>query len=185
MKISKTSWLLIAIGVFIIAMVGLGAVRYQQVNQQNQLSEELALAEMKLNGFQLEQLSDRQGELEEQLSQTISQLEAAKAMLSQPNGSIVTSGILFDIAEAYGVEVTEISSSGPTNGELEGIACSVLPLTARVEGDVPALINFITRLNSDLTTGVVKSAEISIPETTDEEESSANIQLVIYNYQGD
>jgi hypothetical protein len=106
-------------------------------------------------------------------------------MLSQPNGSIVTSGILFDIAEAYGVEVTEISSSGPTNGELEGIACSVLPLTARVEGDVPALINFITRLNSDLTTGVVKSAEISIPETTDEEESSANIQLVIYNYQGD
>ncbi len=109
MKISKTSWLLIAIGVFIIAMVGLGAVRYQQINQQNQLNGELALAEMKLNEFQLEQLSDRQGELEEQLSQTISQLEAAKAMLSQPNGSIVTSGILFDIAEAYGVEVTEIS----------------------------------------------------------------------------
>ena len=185
MKISKTSWLLIVVGVFIIAMVGLGAVRYQQVNQQNQLNEELALAEMKLNEFKLEQLSDRQGELEEQLSQTISQLGAAKAIFSQPNGSIVTSGILFDIAEAYGVEVTEISSPGPTNGELEGIACSVLPLAARVEGDVPALINFITRLNSDLTTGVVKSAEISIPEATGEEESSANIQLVIYSYQGD
>ena len=185
MKISKTSWLLIAIGVFIITMVSLGAVRYQQVNQQNQMNEELALAEMKLNEFQLEQLSDRQGELEEQLSQTISQLGAAKAILSQPNGSIAASGILFDIAEAYGVEVTEISSPGPTNDELEGIACSVLPLAARVEGNVPALINFITRLNSDLTTGVVKSAEISIPEATGEEESSANIQLVIYSYQGD
>jgi len=184
LKISKTSWLLVAIGVFIIAMVGLGAVRYQQVNQQNQMNEELALAEMKLNEFKLEQLSDRQGELEEQLSQTISQLGAAKAIFSQPNGSIVASGILLDIAEAYGVEVTEISSSGLASGELEGIACSVLPLDARVEGDVPALINFITRLNSDLTTGVVRSAEISIPEATGEE-SSANIQLVIYSYQGD
>ena len=185
MKISKTSWLLIAIGVFMITMVSLGAVRYQQVNRQNQLNEELALAEMKLNEVKLEQLSDRQGELEEQLSQTISQLGAARAIFSQPNGSIIASGILFDIAEAYGVEVIEISSPGLTSAELEGIPCSVLTLTVRVEGDVPALVTFITKLNGYLRTGVVQSVAISIPEMTSGEKSSANIRLVVYTYQGD
>ena len=183
MKLGKTSWLLLTIGVFIIPLAGLGAVRYQQVIQQNQLNEELTSAELKLNGFQLEKLSNQQGELENQLSQTESQLEAAKAILSQPLGSIATSNILFDVAEACGVTVTEISSSGWASDVLEVIPCSVLSLTARVEGDVPKLVSYITRLNGDLTTGVVKSVEIIILETTSEEKASANIQMVIYSYQ--
>jgi uncharacterized membrane-anchored protein YhcB (DUF1043 family) len=64
LKLSKTSWLFLTIGIFIIMFVGLGAVRFQQINQQNQLNEELALAEAKLNEFQLEQLSSQKGELE-------------------------------------------------------------------------------------------------------------------------
>ena len=113
------------------------------------------------------------------------QLDAAKAILSQPIGSIVASDTLFNIAETCGVEVTEISSSGSAGGELEGIACSVLPLTARVEGDIPNLINFIIKLNGDFTTGAVKSVDISVSENTTEERSSANIQLLVYTYQGD
>jgi len=185
LKLSKTSWLLLTIGIFIITFAGLVAVHYQQVREENRLNEELTLAEVKLNGFQLEQLSYQKGKLEKQLSQAISQFETAKAMFSQSTGSIATTGILFDIAEAHGVEVTELGSSGPVSGELEGVPCSVLSLTARVEGDVSGLIGFITELNGDLTTGVVKSVEISIPETTSEENPSANIQLVVYTYQGD
>ena len=178
MKLSKTSWLFLAIGGFIISFASLGAVYFQQVHQQNQLNEELTLAEMKLNGFQQEALEMR-------LSQTLSQLETARATFSQPIGSIATSGILFDVAEAYGVEVTEISSSGLTSAKLEGIPCSVLTLTVRVEGDVPALVSFITKLNSYFRTGVVQSVAISIPEMTSGQESSANIRLVVYTYQGD
>jgi hypothetical protein len=185
LKLSKTSWFLLVIGIFIIVFAGLGVVCYQQINQQNQLNEELTLAEAKLNEFQLEQLSYRKGELERRLSQAISQFETAKAILSQSTGSIATTSTLFDIAEAYGVEVTELSSSGLVSEELEGVPCSVLSLTVRVEGDIPDLIGFITKLNDDFTTGVVQSVEISIPETTGGEESSANIQLVIYTHQGD
>ncbi len=185
MKLGKTSWLLLAIGIFIITFIGLGVVRYQQVREENQLSEELTLAGAKLNEFQLEPLSDQQGELEKQLSQTISQFETARAVLSPTTGSIAASSLLFDTAEAYGVAVTELSSSGPVSGELGGVSCSVLSLTARVEGDVSGLISFITELNGDLPTGVVRSVEIGIPETTSGENPSANIQLVIYTYQGD
>ena len=185
MKLSKTSWLLLTIGIFTMTLASLGAVRYQQVNQQNQLNEQLTLSEAKLVGFQLEQLSSQKGELEKQLSQATSQLETSKAMLSQSIGSVATSGILFDTAEAYGVEVIELSSAGLVSEELEGVPCSVLSLTAVVEGDISDLIDFITELNDDFTTGVVQSVEISIPETIGGEESSANIHLVIYTYQGD
>jgi len=185
LKLSKTSWLLLTIGIFIITFAGLGIVRYQQIQEENQLGKELTLTETELNGFQLEQLSYQQAELEKQLSQATSQFETTKAMLSQPTGSIYTSGVLFDTAEAYGVEVTELGSSSLASGELEGVPCSVLSLTARVEGDVSDLIGFITELNNNLATGVVQSVEISIPETTSEEEPSANIQLVIYTYRGD
>ncbi len=185
MKLSRTSWLLITIGVIIIPLVSLSLLHSQQLKEQNQLSDALALAQLKLNGFQLEQLSGQQGELEEKLSQTTSQLEAARYMLSQPNGGIVTSNILFDIAEAHGVAVTEISSPGLTIDELNGILCSVLPLTARVEGEVPALVSFVTDLSNELTTSIVESLEIIIPEATSGDNSSVNIQLVIYSYQGE
>ena len=196
MKLSKKSLLVITAGIFVIALIGLGMVHYQQVQQHNQLNEELTLAQMKLNGFQLAQLSDQQGELEEQLSQATSQFEAVKAMLSQPVGNIAASSILFDFAEAHELEVTEMTSSGPVTENLEEVTCSVISLTAKVEGDVHNLVSFVAKLNSHFTTGVVKSVEINIPETTDEgegegeeeeqekEKASADIQLVVYTHQG-
>ena len=184
MKLSKTSWLIIIIGFFVIILVGLGIVRSQQVHQQNELNEQLALAQSKIQVIQLEQLSHQQGELERQLSKTDSQSESAKAILSQPIRSITISDLLFSIAEANSVNVTEINSSGLASEELAGITCSVLPFTARVEGELTDLVSYIIRLNSDLATGFVKSVEINIPEKSSENKPSANIQLVIYAYQG-
>ena len=170
MKLSKKTWLVITSGIFVIALIGLGLLHYQQVQQHNQLNEELTLAQMKLNGFQLAQISDQQRELEDQLSQATSQFEAVKAMLSQPVGNIAASSILFDFAEAHELEVTEMTSSGPVTENLEEVTCSVISLTAKVEGDAHNLVSFIAKLNSHFTTGVVKSVEINIPETTDEGE---------------
>jgi len=185
LKLSKTTWLIITAGVFIIALAGLGMVWSQQVQEQNQLKEQLASAQSRLSGVQTEQLSTRQTDLEEQLSQTTSQYEAVKAILSQPVGSITISSILFDIAEAHELEVTQMTSPGLTGGYFEGITCSVITLSATVEGDVPNLVNFITKVNSHLTTGVVKSITITIPETPNGEKASANIELVVYTFSGD
>ena len=184
MKISKKTWLIIAVGIFVVVGIGLNMVRSQQVDEQDKLNEDLALVESRLGGIQLEQLASQQVELEGQLSQATSQFEPVEAILSEPVGSIAATSILFDIAKAHGVEVTEMSSSGPASESLEGVTCSVISLTAKVEGDVPNLISFVTKLNSSLTTGVVKSITITIPETTSGEKASADIQLVVYIYQG-
>lgn len=185
MKFTKTSWLILSIGIFVIAFASLGIARSQQIGEQNQLYEELSIAELRLSKFQLEELSSQQEELEKQLSQTISQLETTKTKLTQPTESIAASDALFDIAKTCDVEVTEISSSGSVSGNLEGLTCSILPLTAKVEGETYSLIRFITKLNDDFMTGTVKSVEIIIPETTCKERPSVYIQMVIYTYQGD
>ena len=185
MKLSKKSGFILVAGIAIAIFAGLWLARSQQADEQEQLREELSIATMRLNGFQSDELSSQRGELERQLSQTISQLETAKATLSQSAGSIAVSGTLFDIAEATGVEITAISSSQLSSDSLEGLTCSVLPLSITVEGDVPDIISFVGSLNHDFTTGLVKLVQISIPETTCEETVSANIHLQVYTFQGD
>ncbi len=183
MKLTKTSWLIIIVGIFTIILGGLGVVRMQQVQEQNELNEKLAAAQSKLSTIQPEQLSYRQKELEQQLNETASESKTARATFSQTIGVITVSATLFNIAEANSVNITEINSSGMAENKLEGVPCLTLPLTARVEGETMNLVSFITQLNEELATGAVESLEISIPEATGKK-SSANIRLVVYTYQG-
>lgn len=185
LKISKTGWIILGVGIGIIALASLGAVRLGQLQEQSRLREGLPLAKLELKGVQLEGLVSQQQELEQRLSQTLSQFETAKAMLSPSIESINLTDTLFEIAETCEVEITRLSSTGLTSGDLNGITCSVLPLTVRVEGEVTSLISFIARLNSDLTTAVLNSVEISVSEPTADEKPSATIGLAIYTYQGD
>ena len=186
MKIGKTSWLILGFGILIIIFASLGVINSRHVQEQNQLSEELAVAEARLNKLQQDELSVTRDSLEKQLEQTISQSEAAKTTLSQSNEGIDISDNLYRIATACDVEVTEIASQGLAIGDLGEIRASTLPFTIRVEGNVANLINFVTRLNGDFTTGVVKSAEITTSSnTTSEEKPGANIRMVVYTYEGD
>ncbi len=182
MKLSKKSWLTLSVVILIIAFASLGIARSQQVQEQKRLSEELSLVGLRLNGLRFEQLSSRQKELEEQLSQAMPQLETDNETSPQPIRSIAINDSLLDIAETSGVEIIEISSSGPVSGDLEGIACRVLTLTVRVEGDAANLINFTIDLTDELTNGVVKSVEINIPKDASKAKASANVNLAIYSY---
>ena len=213
LKLSKKTGLVIATGAFIIILAGLFMAYSGQVGEQDELNEQLAQAQLNLDKIQMEQLSSRQAELETQLSDNLTALEAVKAILAQqqPAGSIAAATILFDVAEAHGLEVTEMTSSAPATESLEEVTFSVISLTAKVEGDVPSLVGFVAELNSYITTGIVKSTTITIPETSNEtsngtdngtsngtdngtdngtsngtsneEKASVDIHLVVYIYQ--
>ena len=185
MKLSKTSWLVLAVGIFVIFFAGLGLVRYQQIQQQNRLRWEISVAEHALKGTQPEQLFEEKTKLERQLGQATSQFEAVKAIFSQPVKAVAASSILFDIAEAHELEVTEISSLASDSDSLYGINCSVMSITARVEGDVTNLVSFIIDLNNQLVTDTIRSITITFPETGSEENPSIDINMAIYTYQGD
>ena len=184
MKLSKTSWLILAAGIFIVVFASLGITRSQQLQEQEQLDDELTIAEMRLNKFQVKQLRQQQGELQKQLDESTMQLTAGKDKLRQTIDSISVTDEFFEIARSCSIEVVGISSSNIGSEELGNIVYSMITLNATVAGDTSNLISFVIRLNKDFTTGIVKSAQISIPEMADDR-PSANILMVVYAYGGD
>ena len=164
MKLGKASWLMLTVGIIIVAFGSLGIARAQQVEQRDQVEEEITVAERRLDNFQLKQLYTQKGELEERVEETESQLEAVKDELGQSIGSIGVTESLFEIAAANDVEIVIISSTDISTGKLANITSSIARITLNVEGDVPDLIKFITALNNDFTTGVVISAAITIQD---------------------
>jgi len=190
LKLSKTSWIILTVGMCLIAFSSVGAARAQRLEEQNQLREELSVAELRLSKLSTQELADQHENLKEGLSQTTAQLEDVKAEFSQLTDSISASDRLFEIAQTCGVEITEIISSALTNEQLEGINYSALPINVKAEGQVTSLISFVNELSNNLGAGSVKSAEINVPymDTTggegQPEEPTTNIHLVIYIYEG-
>ncbi len=182
MKLSKKSWLSIGIGLFLIALVGLGMVYSQHAGVKNQLKEELAQARARLGSIQVEPLAGKQYELEQRLKTTIEQSESARETLSQPMNSIIINDILFSTAEANSVNITSISSSGAGRVILDGVPCRAFPITANIEGEVANLINFITELNGDLAIINLKTVSMEIP--AGDRRSTASIQIEAYTYEG-
>ena len=192
-KLSKTSWMLLASGVFIIAFASMGMAYLNQSGQQTQLNQELSQAELIIKKSSTSELVPRKEELESRLAQAKSRLKEIKSNLSQTDENIEACDRLFNIAETCEVTITEISSSSPlNNARLNEATYSTLTLTIKLNGDIPDLINFILTWTQEHPTGVVESVRLGIPSTysegdeeIDEEEEggtqpSANIKLVIY-----
>jgi uncharacterized membrane-anchored protein YhcB (DUF1043 family) len=186
LKLSKTSWIILSIGIFAVVFVGLGLTRYQQFKEQSRLNDELGIAEMRLEKFQAQQLGQQMDELQAQLDESTVQLAAAKDSLRRSVESVDVTDEFFAIARSCGVTIAGMTTSSIGSSEVGDVACSSITLNAGVSGETADLVDFIARLNSDFTTGVVKSAQISVAaaEEDSESESSANIMIVVHAYEG-
>lgn len=185
LKLGKTSMLLLSAGIFIVMAASLGLSHSQQIQQQGQLDDALGVAQMRLDNLQVSDLSQQQQELQTQLDESNLQLEAVKDGLRQSLESSNVTDKFFAIAQSCNVIVQNVSSSGVKSEKLGGITCSATTLNASVSGEVADLIDFVIELNHDFTTGVVQSAQMSIPETDSEATPTANIQMVVRAYEGD
>jgi len=188
-RLSRTSWVLLAVGIFVILVSSLGAAYGVQQNEKTRLDEELSLAQLRLAKYSPDELSAQQEELESQLVQIESEVTANKAYLSPSIENIeVIEALFVALAEATSVEVVEINSSSLTSKEVEEATFSALPLNVTIEGDVPNLLSFVRELSQEFPTNVVESIKMNIPEVIEGEEieePTAIIQLLIYTYQGD
>lgn len=183
-RISKTTWLAIFIGIFIIVTAGLGLVNSQSLTERRELQEKLDLIQQRLSGIELQELSRRQEELKNELTQVTSQLDIATDILRQPAGSVTVTKTVYDIAKAYDLQVTLMTSSSPVIQNLEGVTLSLITVTARVEGETSKLTGFITKLNRYLTSGVVKSISLTISDEDGTGTAIADIHLDAYTYEG-
>lgn len=184
LKLSKTSWLILAAGLFIVVMAGLGITRSQQAKEQGQLADELSASQQSLAALQITGLQSQLDELQQTAAQDQQQLDEAQQQLEQTIVSVDVTDKLFSIANTCGVSVTSLSTSPIVPNKYEGIGLSETSINAAVEGQLPALVDFVESLNNDFTTGLIKSAQIDIPPSSSNETPSANVQMIIYSYEG-
>lgn len=184
MRLNK-KWLIYGVIIGLVAaLTTLGIVQAQQMGEKSSLSEELDTVELNLSMLEAEQSSFWQNEIDTQMDEAQTDGDTARAILSQPVDSIIANESLFDIAEVSFVTLTSITVSSLSDEALADLTCSYLPLSIAAEGNETSLLDFISRLNTDLTNGLVRTVTLNIPETPAEGEASVNIELVIYTYQG-
>ncbi len=185
-KLTKIAWLILAAGIVVVAFSSLGIAYFQQVDVKEQLDEEIEIATRKLNSLQLQELRSRQQELEQQLSDVISQLEIAKADLSPSIENIAATDTVFETSYDSDVVVSKYTSADFNRGDLAGITFSILPINTTVSGNVTDIIDFVFNLNGIFTTGAVQSVNIRTSDNiTGVDDAGANIKQYIYIYQGD
>lgn len=185
MRLNK-KWLTYGVIIGLVAtLTTLGIVQAQQMSEKSSLSDELGTAEQNLSMLEAAQSSFWQDEMDTQMDGAQPDFNTAEAQLSQPVDSIIANESLFNIAAVSSVTLTWITVSPLSDDALAELPCSYLPLNISAEGSVTALLDFISRLNTDLTNGLVRSAILSIPETPAEGEASVDIELIIYTYQGE
>lgn len=184
MKISKRTLLIIGVVILVVIAFALNNVRSKQTREQSELNKKLEQVQTRIKGLPVEKASPRQAELEKQLSQATAQFEAVQAMLSQPLSSVAVTNRLFDIAKTNNLQVTKMTSSALASAKLGGLPCVTVPVSARVEGNLTNVVNFVAGVNSAFATGTINSIAITITGTGKEETASADINLVIYTRQG-
>ena len=184
LKLSKTSWLILSAGIFIVILAGLGLTRSQQLSEQNQLDAALASTTSRLNKLEASSLELEEAELQQRLDETMVEFEEVKDRLRQTVVSVDVTDELFRIAEYSNVEISSLTTSPQSNANLGPVSCLMTTINTNINGSTSDLIDFVINLNSGYTTGIVRSVNISIPEETGSDNATAAISMSVYTYEG-
>ena len=184
LKLSKTSLLILSAGIFIVVLGTLGVTRSGQMKEKETLSENLSSTSTRLENIEVSNLKVQLTELQEQLQESQEQLTEAKDRLRQTVISVDVTDKLYEIAEYYDVTITIMGTTVIQQMNFSGVNCSVISLNAQVEGTLSAIIDFITGMNNNYTTGFIRTFQIAVGEETDGDTSTASINMIVYSYEG-
>lgn len=175
---------MLAVGVFIVILASLGMARSNQMQEENQLDEQLLISEKRMGNLTVTELQAELEKLQAKLDKREAQISGAKTSLHQDIESVDVTDKFFVIAEESNVKVIALSTTVIVEMPLEDIICSMISLSATLQGDVPDLVGFITNVNEGYVSGYIDTAQIIIPEIEKDEEPLANIQMAVYSYEG-
>jgi len=189
MKLSKTFWLILGIGISVIAVGILGWFYLDQRGEQQRLDDNLEVAQRTYSILvsQRDDLESQLSQSESELAQAESLLREAKARFPESVESIEYDAALFGIADDCDLEITKLTASEPSDEEAETITYITASFTVDVEGTVAHILDFINTIatDEDFTNATIEMVNMKVPEPDEEGEPSATINLVIYGYQGE
>lgn len=211
MKLGKTSWLILGIGIIVIALISLYTIYFQQTGEQKRLNESLAAAQDTMPQLTAERtdLESTLAEVEARLADIISRLEAGKAAYPSSVESIEYDEALFDFADSLELDIALLESEEPgdeaveveiENIEVEAVTYFVTSFIVDVRGDIGDILSFIHEIVTDeeFSTSTIELVDITIEHLTEEAKEGmtsdeiekaemplASIRLIIYGYEGE
>ena len=147
MRLSRTAWLILIIGVFVIAIGTLYWLTVQEKREQEELSTALATTQATLPKLaeRRAELEATLAELEEKLQQVTAQLKTGKAAFPDSTESIEVDELLFEISDEWGLHINSLDASEPSDMkvtveaeedvEVEDITYMVSSFTVVIEGE--------------------------------------------------
>lgn len=187
MQISKGTRVILASGISVILLAGLGMTYRNQTEEAARLKDQITATQQKADSYSTsaEQATTRQTALKTQVAELDTRTTQTKAALQQSNDAVTAAEALYRLGVKNGVAVTEIRSTGTYTQNLEKISCEVLPLSVRVEGEIPHLIAFILGASEALPGATIKSVDINIPDAGAAKKNPvATLSLTSYYYEG-
>jgi hypothetical protein len=163
-KLSRTSWIILIAGILVVAFGSLGVARFDQFSEEDQLKQDLAAAEKRLEKSPIKDLTIQKKALEDQLAQSQSRLDEIQQSLDRNIANIDVTSQVINIVHGCNLTVVEINSVGVMDEKLVNVPCLVDRLEIVAAGDVDDLVNLVVTLNNSFDTGMVESAEIINPE---------------------
>ena len=188
MKLSRTAWLVLIIGIFVIAVGSLYWLYMQDGREQEQLSQTLSVTQTTLPKLASERtnLEGTLTDLEDRLAQAISQLRVSKAVFPASVQSIEIDEMLFGIADNWSLEITNLTATEPNDTpvspeiedieaediEVEDVNYQLTSFTVEMKGQVSDILGFFDSVvnQRDFTTAAVELVTIVVPEPVSETE---------------
>jgi Tfp pilus assembly protein PilO len=192
LRLSRTAWLILVIGVLVIALGSLYMVYSRQSSEQQELAASLATAQARLPKV----IADREAseaelaQWQDKLAEATSLLAKSEAQFPGSAESIEYDEVLYEIADSCDLEVMSLTASEPSEKKVEDVTYTVTTFEVEVRGEVDDILDFISDIATReyFTGATVELVNIKVPEPPEEDEEAepptATITLVGYSYKG-
>lgn len=190
-RLSKTAWIVLGVGIFIIAFVALYMLNSQQSSEQRDIKNNLILSEADIITVaaektdaenQLTKLNGQLTQLENKLAEAKSQLNSSKRVFPNRVESIEYGERLFSTANGWLLEVTNFSATEPGSEEVEDINFTTTIFTVKVKGPMGDILGFINSIIIDPYFASASVESVNITVTEEQENPSATVKLTVYSY---
>lgn len=191
MRLNRTAWLVIGVGIFVVAAVVLFMFYRGQADKQQEAKDELGLVqdsvtilfaqkralddELAQKENELAQWNDTIGQLEDQLAQAVIELEQTQAGFPTSLESIEYDEALFAFAHDSNLGLTILTASEMEDTSIEDITYKTASFKMEVRGEVADILDFINTIvnDDDFKTAILEPVIITVPEPlTDEQKES-------------
>jgi hypothetical protein len=178
MKLNKKVWLIVIIVMLAVVFNSLFTIYSRQGREREELADRLSRAQTLLPRL-IEQRRDH----EDQLVRAQSSLNVSQAKFTALVESIEYSDDLFEMADKYALNITEITASLPAARRIGNISYSVAAYDIVVVGSIVNILRFVGALRIGEGFRLPWSVDLkSVHIGWGEEETRATIHLDIYGY---